>query len=167
MDKKPKILVGHPKEGYLPQILIETLNGGEFSYAHPKDLVVSETTDTIMVMDGNSSGRVAIGYHGIVGSTLAKITPKNTPYFFHFLIKNLQNILKSTLTGSAVPHTDQHLLINTKIILPPFNIVEKFGKISPTLQTKIIKNAKSISILSKTRDALLPKLMSGEIHVWN
>jgi hypothetical protein len=46
-------------------------------------------------------------------------------------------------------------------------MAEKKAKMEKSfdLQTKIMKNEKLISLLTKTRDALLPKLMSGEIRV--
>jgi len=163
--KKPKVVVDYPKEGYVPQILIETLNGGKFSYADPKNMITSNVTDTIMVMDGISSGRVSIGYDGIIGSTLAKLTSKNNPYFFYFLVKNLESILKLNTTGSAIPHTDKHLLMTSVIIIPTSDFLDKFEEIICKIQKQITKNKKLISVLTKTRDALLPKLMSGEIRV--
>ena len=43
--------------------------------------------------------------------------------------------------------------------------MENFGKIGGNILTQILSNMKEIEKLTKLRDVLLPKLMSGEIDV--
>ncbi len=52
-----------------------------------------------------------------------------------------------------------------KIVKPSLDIIQNFSVISKNIFLKIKENGEAISSLTKTRDALLPKLMSGEIHV--
>jgi len=52
-----------------------------------------------------------------------------------------------------------------KVVKPPTEITQTFGKISRKLFLKIKENAESYDILITLRDMLLPKLMSGEIRV--
>ena len=49
--------------------------------------------------------------------------------------------------------------------LAPEEILEKFGLLATDLMRRISANAAQSSILSKIRDALLPKLISGEIRI--
>jgi hypothetical protein len=53
-------------------LLIDRLRGGVAEFTSPAKLVLAETRDTIMVMDGASSCDVAIGFAGAVGSTLGR-----------------------------------------------------------------------------------------------
>ena len=53
--KKPVDVTEEKREGYLPQILIETLNGGRFLYASKTNTIICEENDIIMVMDGAST----------------------------------------------------------------------------------------------------------------
>ncbi|MDP2816363.1 MAG: hypothetical protein Q8O19_06765 [Rectinemataceae bacterium] len=51
------------------------------------------------------------------------------------------------------------------ILLPPKSLIEKFENIAGPINHKVIENCKQIYSLVKLRDALLPKLMSGEVRV--
>ena len=163
--RKPKDILNYKKEGYLPQILLEMFNTGKYSYANTANMIFSEKTDTLMVMDGISSGRSEIGYVGVVGSTIAKISFKRNPYFFHYVIKNLEPIIKSNLTGSAIPHVDKNFLNCTMLTIPTSNILNDFEKFVLNLHEQIDNNKKQVYVLIKMRYILLPKLISGEIRV--
>jgi type I restriction enzyme S subunit len=69
------------------------------------------------------------------------------------------------ISGTAQPQFPIRDLQKLLFIIPPRKIIEKSNLIIKPVLTSIFKNEKSISILTKTRDALLPKLMSGEIRV--
>lgn len=58
-------------------------------------------------------------------------------------------------------------MLKIKIILPPRDIIEEYEKISNRIMKCILKNKLEIEKLTKLRDILLPKLMSGEIDVSN
>jgi type I restriction enzyme S subunit len=166
--KKPKEVSEEKIEGYLPQILIETLNGGNFSYANPTNLVTCNENDIIMVMDGASSGRVEIGFNGILGSTLAKIVCKNdniNQSYLYFILLNKQQEIKENPTGSAIPHADKKRVLASIIIIPDKKTLVKFQEFMTNLFNKIWLNKKEIKSLSQIRDALLPKLMSGEMRI--
>lgn len=49
--------------------------------------------------------------------------------------------------------------------IPPKSLIEKFEKEVKTLDAKIYLNTTQIHTLTQLRDALLPKLMSGEVRV--
>lgn len=56
-------------------------------------------------------------------------------------------------------------LESEKIILPPKILVDKFDDFCQIIFNEIFKNGTSTEKLAETRDALLPKLMSGELDV--
>ena len=92
-----------------------------------------------MVMDGASSGKVYIGYQGVVGSTLAKIfTNLNSYYLYVFLRNNFTNISEHN-TGSAIPHTNKDIVYNLKISdnVIPNETYEKLLNIRISLNNEI------------------------------
>ncbi|MCK4311897.1 MAG: restriction endonuclease subunit S [Candidatus Cloacimonetes bacterium] len=163
--KKPKETLLSKKENYLPQILINTFDGGTSLYALNKNVVLADESDLIMVMDGASSGRIEFGYNGIIGSTLSLLEiEKNIKSLLYFFLKNMEKDIKENTTGSAIPHTDKERVYNYTITLPKSGLYN-FEDIFNTFRKKIIFNRSQIQILTKTRDTLLPKLMSGEIRI--
>jgi type I restriction enzyme, S subunit len=57
------------------------------------------------------------------------------------------------------------LLASMPVILPTQKLVVNFDKVIKSMLVQQIKNLKEIKILTDTRDALLPKLISGDIDV--
>ena len=51
------------------------------------------------------------------------------------------------------------------VILPTQKLVVSFDKVIKPMLAQQVKNAKEIKMLADTRDALLPKLISGDIEV--
>jgi type I restriction enzyme, S subunit len=166
--RKPIRVSQTPAEGYRPQILIDVLNDGNPVYASPEGMVNVSKPDPIMVMDGASSGRVEIGHEGVLGSTLAKVVcTKDTVssfYVYHFLKINQHDINENT-TGTSIPHADKGRIQNYPIVLPDKRTLERFDLLVGNLIYGTIANKNQTTVLSKVRDALLPKLMSGKIRV--
>ena len=52
-----------------------------------------------------------------------------------------------------------------EIVLPPFDIVERFDNVCQTIANKVYANGLENERLANLRDSLLPRLMSGEIYV--
>ena len=73
--------------------------------------------------------------------------------------------LKSRATGSTVQGIRQAELINTNVIVPPLQFTTEFQNLIGPLFIKMTLNEKESDNLSKIRDSLLPKLMSGKIRV--
>lgn len=92
------------------------------------------------------------------------ISPKYYNYTYQILKKIDHN---SYNVGSTQPLIRQKDLLKIKIILPPRDIIEEYEKISNRIMKCILKNKLEIEKLTKLRDILLPKLMSGEIDVSN
>lgn len=163
--KKPKKLSICSKEGFLPQILIDVFDGGKSIYADVSNTVVAETTDLMMVMDGASSGRVEIGFGGIVGSTLALLSVKQKiQSIIYLLLKIKEKDIRTNTTGSAIPHTDKDRVYNYHLVLP-IQDKEKLDTSFSWFLEKIIANRSQIRTLSQLRDTLLPKLMRGQVRV--
>lgn len=87
-------------------------------------------------------------------------------YLFHYLFSvNGQMLLQARASGSTVEGIRQSELRKIEIIVPDEYILDKASKIFKTTFDKIFTNEEQIQTLTKTRDELLPRLMSGEIRV--
>jgi len=62
-------------------------------------------------------------------------------------------------------HIQRHHLSGSFVAVPPKDVLEKANKILNPLIERYINNAIEVRNLSLIRDALLPKLMSGELRV--
>lgn len=165
--KKPKSTTTIKEIGYLPQILIETFDTGKSVFASPEKMVIANESEIIMVMDGASSGRMEVGFSGIIGSTLAKINSKGicNSFIFYFL-KLKEDDIKMNTTGAAIPHADKSLIIDYDISLPSKELLNQFDRINSEIWSLISIYKAEKNKLKFLRDMLLPKLISGELEVF-
>ena len=129
--KKPKSIVNQKMEGYVPYILIESFNKVYSKFTNELSCPQCNRDDIIMVMDGASSGLIAIGLEGVIGSTLAAIKPKgmiDSDYLFYWL-KSKYKILNKRISGSTIPHVDKNLLKSLKFPIPPLEEQKKIVEI--------------------------------------
>jgi type I restriction enzyme, S subunit len=81
-----------------------------------------------------------------------------SPYFRDFAVKNM--------TGSSgrqrIPND---VIANYKLAIPDIQTVKNYQKICRPLFLKTSSNQQQIKTLTKTRDSLLPKLMSGQLRI--
>jgi type I restriction enzyme, S subunit len=132
---------------------------------HKGDIVIART--------GNSTG--AIGYintevDAVFASFLVRIQSKTTELSPHFLFlltasKEYQAYIERAGTGSARKGANAKLMTNYKIVLPPKEIMCEFHQKVDNLLMLIEKNISVNNELEKTRDYLLPLLLSGEIDL--
>lgn len=112
-----------------------------------------------------------VGTHGVVQRVNYPCFPSDNTFviksdYYGFVYQLLKRIDYDSLnTGSTQPLITQKSLKSVNTILPDEKILSKFEMISKTIFDKIQLNNNEISNLTKLRDTLLPKLMSGEIDV--
>ena len=88
-------------------------------------------------------------------------------YFWYIVLKTRQNEIFDAQTGSAQPHIYPQHIAEMPIDVLNDDEVEKYNTLVEPL-FKMIGNNKTENIkLSQLRDALLPKLMNGEIDLDN
>ena len=73
--------------------------------------------------------------------------------------------VKSIVTGAVQPKISQANLKSIPVIIPPEEKIVAFNESVDSLFSLIRNNEEQNRELSKLRDALIPKLMSGEIDV--
>jgi len=94
------------------------------------------------------------------------VVPKTKDLSFHFLFYALhgQN-LPSLGADSAVPGLNRNIAYVSQQIIPPPEIIQQFDKHAMPIYAKLHENNIEVLILASIRDALLPKLISGELRV--
>lgn len=85
--------------------------------------------------------------------------------FVFLLLKYFRDEFNNLSNGAAQQNLNVGIVKNFKICIPNEESLNFFNKIQMPLFEKIRANSIQIQTLTKTRDALLPKLMSGEIRV--
>ena len=86
-------------------------------------------------------------------------------YFWYSMLKKRQKEIFDSQTGSAQPHIYPQHIANMPIGNISGESIRKYNSFVEVLFNKIGANNQENDRLAKMRDALLPKLMSGEIDV--
>ena len=87
-------------------------------------------------------------------------------YLFYFLLSDeYQNYITGASTGTTRKSASAGVITSIKILVPPIYLITKFESIVSSLRRNLNNYLNQISILKKTRDLLLPKMINGEIKV--
>ncbi len=131
-------------------------------------------TECILLAGNNANGIFHVKYFNgkfdvyqrtYVIQTLDKQTASN--YYLYFAIREQLELLKSISTGAATKFLTIKILNNINIIVSSNQIQEQFSDFMSTVFSQIDLLQKKNDNLRKTRDLLLPKLISGQIDVEN
>ena len=96
----------------------------------------------------------------------AHVIEKNGVYSVEFLYCMFKKMnIQSVVTGVAQPKISQGRLFNKKVILPCDTIISLFDKQIQPIFAEIRKLSEQNQLLSRQRDLLLPRLMSGKLEV--
>lgn len=106
---------------------------------------------------------------GLLNQHLFKVDPfSDIPKsFLYFSIKFSIPIFESLTTGATMQHIKRKELDFVQVNLPPQNLRREFDIIvSPILEQKVVLTSANRK-LARTRDMLLPRLISGKLSVEN
>ncbi|MDA9593692.1 restriction endonuclease subunit S [Flavobacteriaceae bacterium] len=99
---------------------------------HDDKNVICNENDVLIAWDGANAGTIGYNLKGIIGSTLAKLSPKvdniYSPYTGRFLQSQFR-YLRETCTGATIPHISRPTLESLKIPLPPLDQQKKIAAI--------------------------------------
>lgn len=85
--------------------------------------------------------------------------------FMYLWLNKFMKIVENAGNGSTFLEISKTSFRNIDCIIPEKNILKEFDDLMNPLFDKILSNLKQIQSLSKARDTLLPKLMSGKLRV--
>jgi type I restriction enzyme S subunit len=157
----------------LPVIKIKEIRSG---ITDSSDRATEDVPTKYLVEDGDVlfswSGSLEVllwaGGRGVLNQHLFKVTSEKFPQWFYYMwIKHhlaefrMIAVDKATTMG----HIQRHHLSDATVLVPESSAIGKMGEIVSPLFEKLKKNLLQIKSLTRFRDTLLPKLMSGELHV--
>jgi type I restriction enzyme S subunit len=129
------------------------------------DILLSSSASLGRVAEVDIDAVGAVAYTGIIGfRPISGVT--NRRYLRHFLqSSNFQKQVTMMGVGSVLNHFGP-THINKMIMLIPCEAVQnKFSEIITTSDNALSERLKESLTLSKLRDTLLPKLLSGELQI--
>ena len=165
--------------------------GGEIQFIKIPDMhnsvFITKTEDSLTDEGAESQGNKFLPAYSVIVSCIATIglvaltsqrsqtnqqinaiVPHNpnAPFYLYFLTTSLKAILKDLGSGgSATLNVNTTSFANIACIIPPESVLKSFDHLVWPVFEGILVNEKQSTTLAAIRDAILPKLMSGEIEV--
>ena len=148
---------------------VNAIEGGNIQYASNVKAIKCNVNETLMLMDGARSSIVFNGNIGIVSSTFAVIrTMPKYRFILHEYFKINKETMVSNNTGSAIPHANKEFIFRMLVKTPmDSSLITCFNNIYKTFFKEKQNVVKSNKLLKKSRDLLLPRLISGKLDVEN
>ena len=153
-----------------PIIRIRDLKNQEFvtytTEEHPKGHLI-QPGDIIVGMDGEFRPYIWGNESAWLNQRVCIFEnkrPKGKAFVF-FAIKPLLNVIEQTQVATTVIHIGKKDYDAFEITLPDKTSLDRFDEITAPMIDQIVTNRLENKRLAALRDALLPKLMSGELDV--
>ena len=149
------------EDGLIPVISAGISPSGFHSVSNVKAPVVTISAS------GANAGYIGFHMNDIWASDCSFFNSDSTEFIFFYYLSLLDRQVEVTnmQRGAAQPHVYPKDLMELKIIVPSENLIKSFDEIAGSF-FKLIGNLKSKNEnLKKSRDLLLPRLISGEIDV--
>lgn len=102
-----------------------------------------------------------------IGRGLSAVIHKLNAYSYtYYSMKNIEPIFKGFESeGTVFGSLNKNNFENIEFVVPCKELIKEFEKVVNPIDEKILNNSIQIQTLTQTRDALLPKLMSGSIEI--
>jgi type I restriction enzyme S subunit len=106
----------------------------------------------------------------ISGQTLRVRVPDKTRLNSRYLAQlylepSFTGMVEQHALGTTRPSLNTSILLSFKFLLPPIELQNSFGEFADAIDKKVQQNLDESRTLAALRDALLPKLMRGEVRV--
>lgn len=157
----------------LPVIKIKELRAG---ITEATDMARADVPGKYIINDGDilfswsGSLEVVIWSHGkgVLNQHLFKVSSEQYPeWFYYFWVKHylpeFRNIAQDKAT--TMGHIQRHHVSDALVVIPSPDKMKYFDAEIKPMFDKIKYNLTQIRTLTRLRDTLLPKLMSGEVRV--
>jgi type I restriction enzyme, S subunit len=164
-----------PEDGAatLPVIKIAQLKKGDStgadrcSTAVPSDYVVRDG-DMLFSWSGSLAVDIWCGGDGALNQHLFKVTSKTYgKWFFYQWVNHHLPDFQEIAQGKATTmgHIQRHHLSEAKVLIPPPSLLAAMDSTFTALLDRAFGSRRQSKDLASIRDALLPKLISGEIRI--
>lgn len=160
--KMPSAFSQTEKAGYLPYIDIKLFDKGilsRYAKADKKATLVNKQ-DVLVVWDGARFGLSALGWEGVLGSTIVALQSDYliSQFLYYFLQLNFETI-QAKPRGVGIPHVEPEVFWNLPIPVPPMaeqkRIVKKIEELFGVIDRDIQRLTDTLEQLSQFKKALL------------
>jgi type I restriction enzyme S subunit len=83
--------------------------------------------------------------------------------YLHYSIERLLSFFEESKTGTTVIHLGKADIDTFRVLLPPDPLLAAFAAVADPIDRRVVMAAQESRTLAVVRDALLPKLISGEL----
>lgn len=148
-------------DGNIPVISAGIDVSGYHSKANVKGVSVT------MSSSGANAGFISIHYTDIWAADCSYIEESTTPNIFYVyeLLNNLRIVITNFQRGAAQPHVYPKDINRIKLIVPDKALMEEANNRFAAVHKEIFYLQQQSALLSRQRDLLLPRLMSGKLEV--
>ena len=169
--KKPSAFSQTEKAGFLPYIDIKLFDKGilsRYAKADKKATLVNKQ-DVLVVWDGARFGLSALGWEGVLGSTIVALQSNYliSKFLYYFLQLNFETI-QAKPRGVGIPHVEPSLFWNLPIPVPPMaeqkRIVKKIEELFGVIDRDIQRLTDTLEQLSQFRQSVLEKLLNNPVY---
>jgi type I restriction enzyme S subunit len=157
----------------LPVIKIAQLRkgdstGGDLASRSIKPEYVVRDGDILFSWSGTLMVSIWCGGEGALNQHLFKVSSEIFPkwFYYHWTLQHLSNfqaIAESKAT--TMGHIQRSHLSAAKVVIPDAEVFSKAGRLLEALLAKRIENQVQAKALASLRDALLPRLISGQLRL--
>lgn len=134
---------------------------------HPKKTLIS-TGDIVVGMDAEFRATIWPGREAYLNQRLFLAKPKVKAANSFFIQKTLGPLLEfeeNTQVGTTVAHLGKKEIDRFEALIPSESVLDLYAQTTDPLLSRLINNLKATANLTKLRDTLLPKLISGELRL--
>ena len=106
----------------------------------------------------------------IASTGFAVLTATKVPFTFLYFATTTDDFvafLTNNATGAAYPAVSGATFEKADLLIPPAPLLKKFGEATIPMAEQIHSLQRQIQNLRRTRDLLLPRLLSGQIEIGN
>ncbi len=161
-----------PNEERLPAVKIAQLRGGEASSGEwasssIKPACIIDDGDVLFSWSGSLLVKIWCGGRAALNQHLFKVTSEEYPkwFYLHSLLSHLAEFRRVAQDkATTMGHIRRHHLTEALCAAPPDGVIERLSGTFSSLLERQVANELSSRTHVALRDALLPKLLSGEVH---
>ena len=124
---------------------------------------------TVVVARGATTGRIVLfGREMAMNQTCYALKSKlNAPFALYCQLRQEINALVHAAHGSVFDTITTSTFTNSKVVIPTPELIAAFERLAAPVFLRILSNTDESRTLATLRDILLPKLISGELRIYD
>lgn len=148
-------------EGSVPVISVGISASGYHNVANVHGVSIT------MSSSGANAGYISVHYNNIWAADCSYVSEETTEniYYVYELLNNIRPVINNFQIGSAQPHVYPKDINRIKMCIPPIELRTKANNILSNFHREIDELISQNQLLTRQRDLLLSRLMSGKLEV--